>query len=276
MAELAQRLEQAREFLRARGIGEPKVALVLGSGLSDAIALENSVSVPYAEIPGFPSSPGGAVAGHAGRLEAGNLAGVPVLVLHGRVHYYEGVELSEATFPVRVAKSLGARWIGLTNASGGIDPAYEVGDLVLITDHLNLLGDNPLIGPNDDSIGPRFPDMSKAYDPELRRRAERVARETGLSLKHGVYAAVAGPTYETPTELRLLRLAGADLVGMSTVPETIVAVHGGLKVLGLSVVTDLAFPEAAESVSHEAVVKAARAAAGKVAALLTGVIREEA
>jgi purine-nucleoside phosphorylase len=192
------------------------------------------------------------------------------------VHYYEGVDLSEATLPVRVVRSLGARWIGLTNAAGGIDPAYEVGDLVLLTDHLNLMGDNPLIGPNVDEWGPRFPDMSGAYDRSLRRRAEAVALAEGIAVRHGVYAAVSGPTYETPAELRLLRLAGADLVGMSTVPETIVAVHGGLKVLGLSVVTDLAVPEAATPVSHAEVVHAAGEAAPRVESILTGVIRGEA
>ena len=273
MGFLQTKVEETVEFLRGRGVESPRAAIVLGSGLSEVLNPEDALEIPYSEIPGFSA---GTVAGHAQKLQYGKIAGVPVLVLRGRVHYYEGVDLAAATFPIRVIRGLGIPWLALTNAAGGIDPTYEVGDLVLIADHLNLQGDNPLIGPNDDDLGPRFPDMSGAYDPDLMRRAEAAARGAGIATKRGVYAAVSGPTYETPSELRMLRLMGADLVGMSTVPETIVAVHGGLKVLGVSVVTDLAFPEAPEAVSHEAVVAAATAAAPRVETILTGVIREEA
>jgi purine-nucleoside phosphorylase len=269
----AARVEEAVAYLRARGAGEPRAAVVLGSGLGSILAPDGARSIPFADIPGFPR---GTVAGHAHRLELGEVAGVPVVVLRGRVHYYEGVDLPEITFPVRVVRSLGARWIALTNAAGGLSPSCRVGDLVILSDHLNLLGDNPLIGPNEDGWGPRFPDMSGAYCRSLARRAEAAAREAGVLVQRGVYACVSGPTYETPAELRMLRALGADLVGMSTVPEAIAAVHGGMKVLGLSVVTDLASPEAPGPVSHEEVVAAAGAAAPAVEAILTGVIRGEA
>ncbi len=270
MTELRTRIDESVEFLHGRGVGEPAVGLVTGSGLSDVLALENSVSIPFAEIPGFPR---GAVPGHNQRLEYGTAEGVPLLVLRGRVHYYEGVDLRETTFPIRVLKALGAGWVALTNAAGGIRSTYRVGDVVRITDHLNLIGDNPLVGPNDDTLGPRFPDMSSAYDPELGQWAEEAAVEASVELRRGVYCAVSGPHYETPTELRMLRTMGADLVGMSTVPETIVAVHAGLNVLGLSIVTDLAFPEEPEPLAHDAVVKAAAAAAPRVDAILRGVLR---
>jgi purine-nucleoside phosphorylase len=269
---LRERIGEAAAFLRGKGVGAPVAAVVTGSGLSDVLALEDRVSVPAAEVPGFPR---GAVKGHAQSVEFGTAEGVPLLVLRGRAHYYEGVDLAEATFPVRVVRELGARWIALTNAAGGIRSSYRVGDVVRITDHLNLIGTNPLIGPNDDELGPRFPDLSSAYDPALGRRADEAATEASVPLRHGVYAAVAGPHYETSAELRMLRTMGADLVGMSTVPETIVAVHAGLKVLGLSVVTDLALPEEPEPLAHDAVVTAAAEAAPRVDAILRGVLRRE-
>ncbi|HMB68497.1 MAG TPA: purine-nucleoside phosphorylase, partial [bacterium] len=247
--------------------------VVLGSGLSDVLRMEDAASVPYGEIPSFPR---GSLAGHDRRLESGTVGGRPVVVLRGRAHFYEGFDLVDATFPVRVARALGAPWIALVNAAGGLDPEHRVGDLVLIRDHLNLMGDNPLIGENDDSLGPRFPDLSRAYDAGLLERAEAAAAAANVKTRRGVYAAVAGPTYETPAELKMIQAVGADLVGMSTVPETIVAVHGGMRVLGISVVTDLAAnPDELEPLSHEQVVRAAQEAGAGVDAVLRGVIEGE-
>lgn len=270
MTSLGTRVGTTAEFLRSRGFGVPSAGVVTGSGLSGVMELADAVTVPFAEVPGFPR---GTVSGHAHRIEFGRAEGVNVVVLRGRAHYYEGVSLADATFPVRVVRALGASWIALTNASGALRPSFAVGDVARITDHLNLIGDNPLVGENDESLGPRFPDLSATYDAEFGAHAEGAATEAGVALRHGVYAAVAGPQYETPAELRMLRLMGADLVGMSTVPEAIVAVHGGLRVLGLSIVTDLAFPEKPETLSHETVVAAAGRAAPVVDAVLRGVLR---
>ncbi len=272
LAPLSTRIGETVDYLRQRGVGNPVAAVVLGSGLSSTLQIDEPISIPFGEIPGFPR---GQVDGHDRVLEFGLVGGRPVLLLKGRVHYYEGVSLAEATFPVRVAAGLGARWIALLNACGGIDPTCRVGDLVLIADHLNLMGDNPLVGPNDDAIGPRFPDMSRAWDRDLAARAEEAARAGGVATKRGVYAAVSGPHYETPAEIRMLRTMGADLVGMSTVPECLVAVHSGLRVLGISVVTDLAFPEELEPLSHDQVVSAAREAAPRAGAILRGVLEGE-
>ena len=270
---LSERIQETVGFLRERGVGTPRATFVLGSGLSGILPVDGGVRVPYAEIPGFPA---GKLQGHERVLEFGMIEGAPVLVLRGRVHYYEGAELPEVVFPVRVAKGLGSSWIGLLNAAGGMNPSHEVGDIVLLTDHLNFMGDNPLVGPNDDTLGPRFPDMSRAYDRMLITRAEGAANAASIRTLRGVYAAVAGPTYETPAEIRMLRLFGADLVGMSTVPETIAAVHCGLSVLGISIVTDLAFPEELAPLSHDEVVKAANEAAPRVEAILRGVLVGEA
>ncbi|MFN8176754.1 MAG: purine-nucleoside phosphorylase [bacterium] len=272
MGEPADRVREAADFLRSRGVGRVDAAFVLGSGLSGALPLERPVAVPFEEIPGFPR---GRVSGHPRRLEWGVVAGASCLVARGRVHYYEGVDLPAVTFPVRVARALGARWIGLTSAAGALRPGFDVGNIVVITDHLNLLGESPLAGPNDDELGTRFPDLSSAYDRALVEHAEAAARETGIPVRRGVYVAVSGPQFETPSELRMLRALGGDLVGMSTVPETIVAVHAQLRVLALSVVTDLAFGEAPAPLAHERVVAAAEAAAGRVGKILEGVLRRK-
>jgi purine-nucleoside phosphorylase len=263
-------VRQAADFLRARGVGDVDAAFILGSGLAEAVRLEAAISVPFEAIPGFPR---GAVSGHPRTLEWGRLDGTRCLVARGRVHYYEGVDLSATTFPIRVAKFLGARWIGITGASGALRPSFDVGDVAVVTDHLNLLGESPLAGPNDDELGTRFPDLSSAYDRELARHAEAAAREAGIPVRRGVYAAVAGPQFETPAELRMLETLGADLVGMSIAPETIVAVHARLRVLALAVVTDRALPEAPAALAHDHVLGVARQAVGNVERILAGVTR---
>jgi purine-nucleoside phosphorylase len=207
------------------------VGLILGSAESQEAAVDADV-IPYQQIPGFPES---TVEGHIGRLVVGRLAGVPVIIMQGRAHFYEGYSMQEVVFPVRVMQVMGVHTLVVTNAAGGINPAFQAGDLMLITDHINLIGmsgANPLYGPNDPMLGPRFPDMSQAYDPDLRRLAQEAARERAIPLREGVYVGLAGPSFETPADIRFLRIIGADAVGMSTVPEVTVARHGGIRVLG--------------------------------------------
>jgi purine-nucleoside phosphorylase len=247
------------------------VAVVLGSAQSAlAEAVEEARAIEYSQIPGWPVP---RVAGHAGRLLVGRLAGRPVTMLCGRVHLYEGWPPREVVFGVRVLAGLGLKTLVLTNAAGGIHPEYRRGLLVLITDHINLQGSNPLAGPNDDSAGPRFPDMSNAYDPVLRRRAQAAAARLGIGLGEGVYAALLGPSFETPAEIRYLRAIGADLAGMSTVPEVIAARHMGVRVLAISTVTNLAAGLQPE-LSHAEVVETGRAAAGALARLLMELMPE--
>ena len=235
---LYERAEHAARTIRARGIDEARVALVLGSGLGAfAGDLEDAVAIPYEEIPGFARS---TVEGHAGRLVAGRVAGVPVVVQQGRFHFYEGYALEEVTFPVRVLGLLGVKSLVLTNAAGGLNNSFKQGALMLISDHLNLMGVNPLRGANDTRFGTRFPDMSDVYDRVFQEAAICEAQAMKIELKRGIYAALSGPSYETPAEIRMLRSLGADAVGMSTVPEAIVARHMGLKVLGISCITNMA------------------------------------
>jgi purine-nucleoside phosphorylase len=252
MQAIEKRIQGAVEALNGRlGGRRPTVGMVLGSGLgSFAETVQDPVAIPYGEIPGFPTS---AVAGHAGRLVVGTVGATPVAVMQGRVHYYEGWDLADVVFPVRVLVRLGCQILVITNAAGGINPGYAAGDLVLLTDHLNYVGTNPLRGPNEESLGPRFPDMSAAYDPALRALALEVGRSQNLDLKLGVYAALSGPSYETPAEIRALRTLGADLVGMSTVPEVIAATHLGARVVGMSCVTNLAAGISPVPLSHEEV-----------------------
>ncbi|HET6579963.1 MAG TPA: purine-nucleoside phosphorylase [Gemmatimonadales bacterium] len=241
---LYDRVHAAAEVVRRRSALEPDVGLILGTGLgglAGEIAVE--ADVPYAEIPGFPLS---TVESHAGRLLLGRLAGRPVVAMQGRFHRYEGYDLQQVTFPVRVMHALGARTLIVSNACGGMNPLWAPGDLVLLSDHINLLGDNPLVGPNDERLGSRFPDMSAPYDPELRALARAAALELGIALREGVYAAVPGPNLETRAEYRMLRSVGADVVGMSTVPEVIVANHQGMRTVGISIITDQCLPDALE------------------------------
>jgi purine-nucleoside phosphorylase len=268
---LSSRVRDAAEAVRAQAPGlEAEVALILGTGLGGlASAIDVQSRVPYAAIPGFPLS---TVESHAGRLLRGRLGGRRVVAMEGRFHRYEGYSLEDVAFPVRVMHALGAKVLLVSNACGGMDPHWQAGDLVLITDHLNLLGGNPLVGPNDESLGPRFPDMSTAYDPGLRSLARETAAACGLVLREGIYAAVAGPCLESPAEYRMLRTMGADAVGMSTVPEVIVARHEGLRVVGISVVTDMCLPDSLEPVALEGILAVARAAEPALARLVTGLV----
>ena len=256
--------------VRARTALVPEVAIILGTGLgalADEVAAD--ARIPYGEIPGFPLA---TVESHTGRLLLGTLAGRRVAAMQGRFHRYEGYTLQQIAFPVRVLFGLGARTLIVSNASGGMHPLWSPGDLVLIADHINLLGDNPLIGPNDDALGPRFPDMSEPYDARLRALARQVALERGLVLREGVYVAVTGPNLETRAEYRMLRALGADIVGMSTVPEVITARHMGMAVLGLSIITDQCLPDALAPASLEQILAVARAAEPKLTALVRGVL----
>jgi purine-nucleoside phosphorylase len=256
----------AVEQIRERSGLEPLVGVVLGSGLGGlADELVDRVEISYADIPGWPVS---TAIGHAGTLVLGTLDGVPVAVMRGRAHLYEGIGADRVVFGVRVLGALGIRSLVVTNASGGINAEFEPGQLVLISDHVNLQGTSALVGPNDDALGPRFPDMSDAYDPELRARAHDAAVRLGLELGEGVYAAWLGPQFETPAEIRFMRAVGGDLAGMSTVQEVIAARHLGIRVLGISVVTNMAAGVLPERIDHEVVLEVGARAAGSVTALL--------
>ena len=248
-----ERAEHAARVIRSRISVQPRLALVLGSGLGDfGDELVDAVGIPYAEIPGFPTS---TVAGHAGRLVIGTVEEVPVVAMQGRVHFYEGYSLEQVTFPVRVFKLLGINTLLLTNAAGGIDVQLSQGALMLINDHLNLMAASPLRGANDDRFGPRFPDMTEVYSRELQEVAIEEARALGVELRRGVYAALAGPSYETPAEIHMLRGFGADAVGMSTVPEAIVARQMGMEVVGISCITNMAAGLGNEKINHQEVME---------------------
>jgi len=263
---LFERAEHAARTIRARVHLEPRIALVLGSGLGDfGNEFQDAVAIPYQEIPGFPVS---TVAGHAGRLVIGKIDNIPVLAMQGRVHFYEGYSLEEVTFPIRAFKLLGIQTLVLTNAAGGVDVQLSQGALMLISDHLNLMGVNPLRGPNDERFGPRFPDMSAVYSEELQHQAIAEAQAMGLELRRGIYAGLSGPSYETPAEIRLLRGLGADAVGMSTVPEAIVARQMGIAVLGISCITNMAAGLGNEPINHEEVVETGKQVRETFATLL--------
>ena len=266
-----ERVQEAASAVRARAGATPDVAIVLGSGLGEfASRLADAVAMSYAELPHWPAS---AVVGHEGRLVVGTLAGRRVAALSGRVHFYEGHDLRTVTFAIRAMGMLGVKTLILTNAAGGIKSTdLTPGTLMVIDDHINLLGSNPLVGPNDDRFGPRFPDMTEAYSRRLRALADEVARAQGLRIGHGVYVAVHGPSYETPAEIRFLRTIGADAVGMSTVPETIVARQMGIEVLGLSCITNAAAGVLPKPLDHSEVMEVARQVRGVFAALLEGII----
>ncbi|TMJ10944.1 MAG: purine-nucleoside phosphorylase [Bacillati bacterium ANGP1] len=272
MASLKQQIDRAVSVVRERVSLAPQVAIILGSGLG-ALAGEVRADavVPYAEIPGFPRS---TVEGHAGNLLVGRLEGRAVAVMQGRAHFYEGYSLADVVFPVRVIRALGARVLLVSNAAGGINRLWSSGDLMIIADHINFMGSNPLMGPNDPDLGPRFPDMSQAYDPDLIALAERAALAEGIAIRKGVYAGVHGPSYETPAELRMLRGWGADAVGMSTVPEVIAARHMGMRVLGITAITDMATGEQIKTVTHEDVMAVAREIEPKFIRVVKRIVRE--
>lgn len=256
MDNLMQKMQEASDFIKSKTRISPQVGFILGSGLGElADDIENAVLIDYSSIPHFPAS---TVKGHAGKLVLGKLEGKSIVALKGRLHFYEGYSMQEITFPVRVMKAIGINSLIVTNACGGINQNFNPGDLMIIEDHINLMGSNPLIGKNIPELGQRFPDMSGCYDPDYVKLAQEVANKAGIDIKKGVYVAVSGPNYETMAELNFLRIIGADAVGMSTVPEVIVAAHASLKTLGISCVTDVIFKKHDHSVSHDEVIEVAR------------------
>ena len=271
-----QEYEAAAGLIRERSSFRPQVGMILGSGLNPlAEAVKDADRISYADIPNFPQP---TVEGHVGQLVLGRLQGVEVAIMQGRVHFYEGYPIQQVVFPVRVLQVLGIKALIVTNAAGGLNPLFQAGELMLIDDHLNFLGmtgNNPLFGPNDQSFGPRFPDMSQAYDPELRRLARDVAREHDIPLHEGVYAGLSGPSFETPAEIRFLRSAGADAVGMSTVAEVVVARHGGTRVLGISGISNLLVAQVSpgHATTHEEVLEAGQEIVPRLTKLICGVLK---
>ncbi|HOQ40049.1 MAG: purine-nucleoside phosphorylase [Fervidobacterium sp.] len=266
-----ERVKRATEYLKNRIKEIPEICIVLGSGLQViADSAENVQKISYKDIPEFPIS---TAPGHKGELIFGKLNGKNVALMNGRFHYYEGYHMRDVTFGIRVMQELGVKYIFLTNAAGGLNPDYEVGRPMIIKDHINMMGDNPLIGPNIDEWGPRFPDMSNAYDKDLRELAKNVAAELGIPVYEGVYIAVAGPNFETPSELRMLRWMGADAVGMSTVPEVIAAAHHGTKVLAISAITDRAVPDDLQPLTGEEVLEVANRTGQLISKILSEIVK---
>jgi purine-nucleoside phosphorylase len=272
MTDLKKRIGEARRYIRSRTSIKPEVAIILGTGLGGlAGEIRRAVHIPYNEIPHFPVS---SVLGHSGELVLGQLSGKRVVAMNGRVHYYEGYSMQEVTFPTRVMRFLGARTLIVSNAVGGMNNFYRKGDIAIISDHINLMGDNPLIGPNDDSIGTRFPDMSEPYNRKLMDLSERVALENKIKVHRSVFVGVAGPNLETAAEYRFLSGIGADTVGMSTVPEVLVAVHMKMRVLGFSVITDMCLPDALKPADHIEIMKAAQKAEPNLTKLVKEVLHK--
>jgi len=269
-----EQIDQAADAVRTRTSYHPRVGLILGSGLNElADSVQKADIIPYADLPNWPIS---TVQGHAGRLVIGELEGQIVLVMQGRIHFYEGYGMSQITLPVRVMQRLGLEMLIVTNAAGGVNDNFEPGDVMLISDNLNLMGmtgANPLMGPNIDELGPRFPDMSQAYDRELMEIARRVAASKNVQLREGVYCGLSGPSFEGPADLRFLHMIGADAVGMSTVPEVIVARHGGMRVLGFSGISNKANLDGSTVTTHEEVIEAGRTISPKIETIIRGVLR---
>lgn len=264
------RLQDAIAYIRTRYSAEPVAGIVLGSGLGNFTSnMEIEVEIPYGDIPNFPVS---TVEGHKGRMILGKLEGKPVVVMAGRFHFYEGYSVEEVVFPIRVLKMLGIQTLFISNAAGGVHPDFEVGDLMIINDHISFFTPNPLVGPNDPEMGPRFPDMSEPYNKDLIAKAKAIGAQLNIRLHEGVYTGVTGPTFETRAEYRLIQLVGGHAVGMSTVQEVITAVHMGLKVFAISVITDLGIREEENVITHEEVLAAAKEAEPKLTALFRGLI----
>jgi purine-nucleoside phosphorylase len=267
---LAARIAESVQAIRGRTQATPAIGIILGTGLGGVAArIEVETAIPYGEIPHFPLS---TVESHSGRLLFGTLGGRPVVAMQGRFHRYEGYTLQQVTFPVRVMRALGVDTLIVSNACGGMNPLWAPGELMLMADHINLLGESPLTGPNDDALGPRFPDMSQPYDRALQHLAREVALEERIPLRSGVYVAVPGPNLETRAEYRMLRAMGADVVGMSTVPEVIVARHGGMRVLGISIITDACLPDALEEADIATIIATAGRAEPNLTKLVEGVV----
>ncbi|MFQ5636470.1 MAG: purine-nucleoside phosphorylase [bacterium] len=270
MENLTKKIEEAGNYLSQQTKIRPEIGIILGTGLGAlAEEIEKETAISYDKIPHFPVS---TVESHAGRLIFGKIGNKPVIAMQGRFHYYEGYSMKQISFPVRVMKHMGAHTLLVSNACGGMNPLFTPGDIMIITDHINLFGDNPLIGVNDDSLGPRFPDMSEPYSKELIQLAEQTALEEKIKIQKGVYVAVSGPNLETRAEYRFLRAIGADVVGMSTIPEVIVAVHASMRVLGLSVITDACFPDALKPANIQEILKNAAVAEPKLTVLMKRVI----
>lgn len=272
MIDLYDRIQEAAEHVRSRFATPPRAGLIFGTGLGGlAEQIESPAAIPYEEIPHFPVS---TVESHAGQLVCGTLRGVPVVAMEGRFHYYEGYSLEQVTFPVRVMRALGAEYLFVTNAAGGMNPQYRLADVVIVDDHINLMPENPLRGPNDERLGPRFPDLCRPYDPELVERARTKALGLGIAAHTGVLVAVPGPNLETRAEYRMLRLMGADVVGMSTVPEILVAAHCDLRAAAFSVVTDLCLPDALEPVDIAKIIAVAGQGGQHLAKLIPELIAD--
>jgi purine-nucleoside phosphorylase len=268
--ELVKDTQQAVDAIRRQWRGAPRVGIILGTGLgSVAERIDTEATIDYEDIPHFPRS---TAIGHAGQWACGRLQGQTVVAMEGRFHAYEGYSYQQITFPVRVMRALGAELLIVSNACGGMNPRYACGDVVVIEDHINLMQGNPLVGANDDALGPRFPDMSRPYDPVLIERALEIARQEDFAAHKGVYVAVTGPNLETRAEYRFLRAIGGDVVGMSTVPEVLVAIHGGMRVLGLSVVTDLCLPDSLEPADINKIIAVAASAEPKLRAIVLGIL----
>ena len=271
MTELRKQIAESLEFIRTKTTAKPTIGIILGTGLGGLVKeIKQEVVIDYATIPHFPIS---TVESHHGKLIFGILAGKKIVAMQGRFHMYEGYNLKQVTFPIRVMKFLGVKSILVSNAAGALNPLFKKGDVMLISDHINLLGDNPLIGPNDDEIGPRFPDMSEAYDKELIGLAEQAALDLKIHVQKGVYVAMQGPSLETKSEYRFLRIIGADAVGMSTVPEVIIARHGNMRVLGFSGVSNKANLDGSTVTTHEEVMEAGKVITPKMEKIIRGVLR---
>jgi purine-nucleoside phosphorylase len=267
-----QAIEKAASYLRDKISTPPRIGLILGSGLGVlADEIEEAVKIPYEQIPGFPVS---TVEGHAGQLVYGRLEGAMVVAMQGRFHYYEGYRMDQVTFPVRVMKALGVKELIVTNAAGGVNERFQPGDLMIITDHINNMGNNPLIGPNDPELGVRFPDMTEAYSKRLRNIAKEVAANLGIPIQEGVYVANTGPSYETPAEIRMIRAFGGDAVGMSTVPEVIVARHAQIEVLGISCISNMAAGILDQPLTHDEVMETTERVKANFLRLVKGIIAE--
>ena len=272
MSELRKKIEETVAFLRTKTDAQPGIGIILGTGLGALVEdIDVEISISYSEIPNFPIS---TVEFHAGKLIFGTLCGKSIVAMQGRFHYYEGYSMQQITFPVRVMKFLGVHTLLVSNACGGINAGIKPGDIMLITDHINLLGDNPLIGENDDTLGPRFPDMSEPYSRALIQLTEDIARNEKIDVKKGVYAAMTGPNLETGAEYKFLRTIGADVVGMSTIPEDIVAIHSGMQVLGFSVITDACVPEELKPANIPEIINTAKEAEPKLTLLIKNVVEK--